>query len=85
MESPSGSEEPAALKVTGLSALTVPLGSTEIVAVGGLFDPRRSVQPARRGARRTIAINEAVPRALVIGSGKGRVKINSALIGAALL
>jgi len=65
-ESPSGSEDPAALNVIEEPALTVPLGSTDMVAVGGLLLPRRSVHPASMGARNTIANMHARPLVVAI-------------------
>jgi hypothetical protein len=47
IESPSGSEEPTALKVSESPALTVPCGSTDIAAVGGSLPVSASRHPAR--------------------------------------
>ena len=71
--SPSGSEEPAALKVTASPDFTVPEGSTDMVAVGGLFELRRPVHPASEGARNMMINRQASPRGPVIACyGKGR-------------
>ncbi len=64
--SPSGSEDPAALNVTGSPAFTVPLGSTDMVAVGALLLPSRSVHPASIGARKTTTIRHARSPVLAI-------------------
>jgi len=55
-ESPSGSEEPTALKVSESPALAVPGGSTDITAVGGSFPLSRSKHPAKAEQRR-IAVS----------------------------
>ena len=46
IESPSGSEDPAALKVMVWSVLMFSDGSMDICAVGGSFPDRTSRQPA---------------------------------------
>ena len=80
MASPSGSDDPAALKVTDSPVFMVPLGSTLIVAVGGLLLLSKSVHPANMGARNTNAIRHASSRGFAMVYGHRGDEINPAAI-----
>jgi hypothetical protein len=66
IESPSGSEEPTALKVTDSPLLMFSEGSVDIIAVGESLPLRASRQPAIEEQRRTAASIGANLRRLVI-------------------
>jgi len=66
IESPSGSEEPAALKVTGLSVLIFSDGFMDICAVGGSLPDKASRHPANGEHTSRIAISGVSVRMLAI-------------------
>ena len=66
IESPSGSDEPTALKVTESPVFMFSEGSVYITAVGGSLPVRVSRQPAIEEHSRTVASIPASTRRLVI-------------------